>query len=105
MSDHLEYATSDTGGPGDAAASSPRAPPNERGQRANARQKVREIRNRLVHGSCRKPDFEYELLCMFARKELSARVALPLLATIFSLASTFWAPVLHAALWLAAVIT
>jgi two-component system cell cycle sensor histidine kinase PleC len=71
---------------------------------ANARQKVREIRNRLAHGSSRKPDFEYDLLCMLARKELSARVALPLLATIFSLASTFWAPVLQAAVWLAAVI-
>ena len=65
---------------------------------------MREIRNRLAHGTSRKPDFECELLCMFARKELSARVALPLLATIFALASTFWAPVLHAAVWLAAVI-
>jgi two-component system, cell cycle sensor histidine kinase PleC len=73
-------------------------------RRANARQKVREIRNRLAHGPSRKPDFEYDLLCMFARRELSASVALPLLATIFSLASTFWAPVLHAAVWLAAVI-
>jgi two-component system cell cycle sensor histidine kinase PleC len=57
-----------------------------------------------VHGSCRKPDFEYELLGMFARNELSARVAVPLLAAIFSLASTFWAPVPHAAAWLATVI-
>jgi two-component system, cell cycle sensor histidine kinase PleC len=75
-----------------------------RDRRARACQKVREIRNRLAHGTSRKPDFECELLCMFARKELSARVALPLLATIFALASTFWAPVLHAAVWLAAVI-
>jgi two-component system cell cycle sensor histidine kinase PleC len=72
--------------------------------RGNARQKVREIRNRLAHGPQRKPDFEYDLLCMFARKELSARVTLPLLAAIFSLASTFWAPALHAAVWLAVVI-
>jgi two-component system cell cycle sensor histidine kinase PleC len=73
-------------------------------QRASARQKVREIRARLVHGPGLKPDFEYELLCMFARKELSARVALPLLASIFSLASMFWAPPLHAGAWLAMVI-
>jgi two-component system cell cycle sensor histidine kinase PleC len=73
-------------------------------QRANARQKVREIRARLVHDSTVKPDFEYELMCMFARKELSARVALPLLAAIFSLASMFWAPMLHAVAWLAMVI-
>jgi two-component system cell cycle sensor histidine kinase PleC len=41
---------------------------------------------------------------MFARKELSARLALPLLAAIFALASTFWAPPLHAAVWLATII-
>jgi two-component system cell cycle sensor histidine kinase PleC len=57
-----------------------------------------------VHVSSRKPDFEYELLCMFARNELSSRVALPLLAAIFSLASMFWAPVLHAVAWLAMVV-
>jgi two-component system cell cycle sensor histidine kinase PleC len=90
--------------PGEAAAacSSPRA--SGKDQRGSARQKVREIRARLVHGSFRKPDFDYELLCMFARKELSARVALPLLAVIFALVSTFWAPVLHAAAWLVLVI-
>ncbi|MBO0764020.1 MAG: HAMP domain-containing histidine kinase [Hyphomicrobiaceae bacterium] len=99
MSEFREYANPD---PGDAAAPCPRAPSKDR--RTTARQKVREIRNRLAHGSCCKPDFEYELLCMFARKELSARVALPLLAAIFALASTFWAPVLHAAVWLAVII-
>ena len=30
---------------------------------------------------------------MFVRNELSARVTIPLLAVIFSLASMFWAPV------------
>jgi two-component system cell cycle sensor histidine kinase PleC len=89
-------------GEGAAACPYPRTPGKD--QRGSARQKVREIRARLVHGSCRKPDFDYELLCMFARKELSAGVALPLLAAIFALASTFWAPVLHAAAWLALVI-
>ncbi len=88
----------------DGAAEAPYPRAGTRDRRANARQKVREIRNRLAHAPSRKPDFEYDLLCMFARKELSARVALPLLATIFSLASTFWAPVLHAAAWLATVI-
>jgi two-component system cell cycle sensor histidine kinase PleC len=75
-----------------------------RDRRASARQRIKEIRARLVHGCNGKPDFEYDLLCMLARKELSSRVALPLLAAIFSLASTFWAPVLHAAAWLAAVV-
>jgi two-component system cell cycle sensor histidine kinase PleC len=73
-------------------------------QRASARQKVKEIRARLVHGCNGKPDFEYELLCMLARKELSSHVTLPLLAAVFSLASLFWAPALHAAAWLAAVV-
>ena len=52
-----------------------------------------------------KPEFEYELLSMFVRNELSARVTLPLLAVIFSLASMFWAPVVQASAWLATVIS
>jgi two-component system, cell cycle sensor histidine kinase PleC len=90
--------------PTDGAAEAPYPPGHAKDRHAKARQKVREIRNRLAHAPSRKPDFEYDLLCMFARKELSARVALPLLATIFALASTFWAPVLHAAVWLATVV-
>jgi two-component system cell cycle sensor histidine kinase PleC len=90
--------------PDGGAAADPYPRVHAKDRRASARQKVREIRARLVHGSSLKPDFEYELLCMFARKELSARVALPLLATIFSLAAMFWAPPLHAAAWLAMVI-
>jgi hypothetical protein len=99
MSELDEYATSHQG---DAAEPAPRVPLKDR--RTAARQKVREIRNRLVHASRIKPDFEYDLLCMFARKELSARLALPLLAAIFALASTFWAPPLHAAIWLATIV-
>jgi len=87
-----------------AGAAAPVLRARAKAQRASARQKVREIRARLVHGYNGKPDFEHELLCMLARKELSSRVTLPLLAAIFSLASTFWAPVVHAATWLAAVI-
>jgi two-component system cell cycle sensor histidine kinase PleC len=79
-----------------------RARVNDR--RACAGQKVKEIRARLVHGCHGKPDFEHDLLCMLARKELSSRVALPLLAAIFSVASTFWAPIAHAVAWLAAVV-
>src|SRR5262245_49340818 len=74
-------------------------------QRTTAHAQLREIRARLSQGSSIKPEFEYELLCMFARNELSARVTLPLLAVIFSLASMFWAPVLQASAWLAMVIS
>ncbi|HUC45220.1 MAG TPA: sensor histidine kinase, partial [Hyphomicrobiaceae bacterium] len=65
---------------------------------------IRELRTRLAQGGVLKPEFEYELLAMFVKNELSARVTLPLLAVIFSLASMFWAPVGQASAWLAAVI-
>jgi two-component system, cell cycle sensor histidine kinase PleC len=73
--------------------------------RAASQAQMREVRARLSQGTSIKPEFEYELLCMFARNELSARVTLPLLAVIFSLASMFWAPVLQASAWLAMVIS
>jgi two-component system cell cycle sensor histidine kinase PleC len=73
--------------------------------RAATQEQVRELRARLSQGTDLKPEFEYELLAMFVRNELSARVTLPLLAVIFSLASMFWAPVLQASAWLATVIS
>jgi len=88
--------------PGIGAAASPCA--RAKDQRAAAQQRVREIRARLLQASVLKPEFEYELLCMLARNELSARVTLPLLAVSFSLASMFWAPMLQATAWLAMVI-
>ena len=72
--------------------------------RAIAQAQLREMRARLSQGSSIKPEFEYELLAMFARNELSASITLPLLAVIFSLASMFWAPVIQASAWLATVI-
>ena len=82
-------------------------PPRARSKdpRAAVQELIRELRARLTQGTVLKPEFEYELLSMFARNELSARVTLPLLAVIFSLASMFWAPVLQASAWLAAVIS
>jgi two-component system cell cycle sensor histidine kinase PleC len=73
--------------------------------RAQSHAQLREVRARLAQGSTIKPEFEYELLSMFARNELSARVTLPLLALIFSLASMFWAPMLQASAWLAMVVS
>ena len=73
--------------------------------RAAMQANLRDIRAKLAHNTVLKPEFEYELLAMFVRNELSARVTLPLLAVIFSLASMFWAPVIQASLWLATVIT
>jgi two-component system, cell cycle sensor histidine kinase PleC len=79
--------------------------PRVKDPRAAMQAHLREIRARLSHNTVLKPEFEYELLAMFVRNEMSARVTLPLLAVIFSLASMFWAPVLQASAWLAAVIS
>ncbi len=72
-------------------------------RRADAEQ-LRETRQRLALGTTLKPEFEYELMMMFVRNELSAQAHMWLLAIIFSLASTFWAPPVHAALWLVSLI-
>jgi len=79
--------------------------PRAKDPRAAAQAHIRELRARLSQGTVLKPEFEYELLSMFVKNELSARVTLPLLAVIFSLASMFWAPVLQASAWLATVIS
>ena len=47
--------------------------------RASVNEHVRELRARLSQGTELKPEFEYELLAMFVRNELSARVTVPLL--------------------------
>jgi two-component system cell cycle sensor histidine kinase PleC len=66
---------------------------------------IGKLRARLAEGSELRPECAYELLSMFATNELSARVTIPLLAVIFSLASMFWAPVPQASAWLATVIS
>jgi two-component system cell cycle sensor histidine kinase PleC len=66
---------------------------------------VKAARDRLIRGSEIKPEFEYELMAMFARNELSAAVTVWALAAIFSLASMFWAPWAEGCLWLFLVIS
>ena len=65
---------------------------------------VRDARTALSQSATIKPEFEIELLQLFTRNELQALPTIPLLALIFSLASMFWVPVAHAALWLCCVI-
>jgi two-component system, cell cycle sensor histidine kinase PleC len=67
-------------------------------------ERLRDTRARLAQGTTLKPEFEYELMMMFVRNELSAQAHMWLLAIIFSLASTFWAPPLHATIWLVSLI-
>jgi two-component system cell cycle sensor histidine kinase PleC len=66
--------------------------------------RVREARERLTQGKAVTPEFQYDLLAMFVRNELSAQPTILLLAGIFSLASMFWAPWTQAIIWLLLVI-
>ena len=65
---------------------------------------MKAYRDRLTHGTAIKPEFEYELLTMFARNETSAPYAMPALCFIFYIASMFWAPFLEATVWIALVL-
>jgi two-component system cell cycle sensor histidine kinase PleC len=65
---------------------------------------IKAARHRLTRGGDVKPEFEYDLMAMFARNELSAAVTIWALAAIFSLASMFWAPWAEGCLWLTLVI-
>jgi two-component system cell cycle sensor histidine kinase PleC len=64
---------------------------------------LRSYRDRLTHGTTHKPEFEYELLTMFARNETSAPFAMPALCFIFYIASMFWASFIEATMWIAIV--
>ncbi|HEY7669836.1 MAG TPA: ATP-binding protein [Hyphomicrobium sp.] len=65
---------------------------------------LKAARARLAAGTSIRPDFEYELLALFVRSELSAAVTMPALYALFAIASMFWAPVLDAVVWLVIVI-
>lgn len=72
--------------------------------RKGAGDDVKAARDRLTRGSEIKPEFEFELMGMFARNELSAAVTIWALAAIFALASMFWAPWGEGCMWLLLVI-
>jgi two-component system, cell cycle sensor histidine kinase PleC len=65
---------------------------------------IKAVRGRLQSGSSIEPQFEHELLSMFARNEIRAAVTMPALSVIFSLSSMFWAPKYQALGWLGMVI-
>src|SRR5262245_49302249 len=72
--------------------------------RKGAGEDVKAARDRLTRGSEIRPEFEFELLAMFARNELAAAVTIWALAAIFALASMFWAPWAQGCLWLTLVV-
>src|SRR5665811_2577284 len=61
-------------------------------QKRRAYRSVQEAREKLTYKSGHKPEFEYELLMMFVKNELSAAVTTPLLAIIVAMGAMFWAP-------------
>lgn len=68
-----------------------------------ANRSVQEAREKLTDTSGHKPGFEYELLMMFVKNELSAAVTTPLLAVIVAIGAMFWAPALALLFWLCAI--
>ncbi len=72
--------------------------------RKRSAEELRAARERLSGSGSIKPEFEYELLAMFARNEVGAAFTMPALSVIFALAAMFWAPAADACVWLALVI-
>jgi two-component system, cell cycle sensor histidine kinase PleC len=70
--------------------------------RANARP-ASDIQEKPTRTSSPNQAFEYELLTMFVRNELSAAVTTPLLAIVVAMGAMFWAPPRELLLWLGTV--
>ena len=81
------------------AAVKPSRPPRS----AQSRNELKSFREKLSQGAPTKPEFEYELLTMFARNETSAPFAMPALCFIFYITSMFWASFAEATTWIAIV--
>ena len=64
---------------------------------------VQEAREKLTHRTDARPEFEYELLLLFARNSIKASIILPVLATIVALASLVWTPSFYVTIWLTAL--
>jgi len=63
---------------------------------------VKEARDRLGQNN-NSQRFQYELLLMFARNELTASLSIPLFAIILAISISFWVPVTKIALWLGSI--
>ncbi len=73
------------------------------GVQISPKSEFKSFREKLAHGTAQKPEFEYELLTMFARNETSAPFAMPALCFIFYITSMFWASFAEATTWIAIV--
>ena len=84
------------------AGAQPSASASSSGKR-RAFRSVQAAREKLASKSGSQPEFEYELLSMFVRNELSAAIATPLLAIIVAMGAMFWAPSRELLFWLATI--
>ena len=80
-----------------------RPAPAAAGAKRRAFRSVQEAREKLTYKSGGKPEFEYELLLMFVRNELSSAITTPLLAIIVAIGAMFWAPPRDLLIWLGIV--
>lgn len=72
-------------------------------KKRRAYRSVQEDREKLTAKSDHKPEFDYELLMMFVRNELSAAATTPLLAVVVAMGTMFWAPPHELLFWLCGV--
>jgi two-component system cell cycle sensor histidine kinase PleC len=63
--------------------------------------RIREAREKLNSRPTVRPEFQYELLAIFVKSELTASLAIPILAVVVALGLTSWAPVEGLLFWLA----
>ncbi|MGH6865408.1 MAG: sensor histidine kinase [Methyloceanibacter sp.] len=89
--------------PGGVSAEAHRAPAAAVNAKRRAHRSVQEAREKLTSRSGHKPEFEYELLMMFVKNELSAAVTTPLLAVVVAMGAMFWSPPRELLVWLGTV--
>ncbi|NJM35169.1 MAG: HAMP domain-containing histidine kinase [Rhodomicrobium sp.] len=65
--------------------------------------RVRRAREKLLKQTASRPEFNYELLAIFVRSELTASLAIPALAVVVAVGLLPWAPVESLLFWLATV--
>jgi two-component system cell cycle sensor histidine kinase PleC len=85
------------------AEASVAGPSSLNGQKRRAFRSVQEARERLSYKSAGKPEFDYELLMMFVKNELSAAVTTPLLAVVVAMGAMFWSSPRELVLWLCCI--
>ncbi|MEM7399886.1 MAG: ATP-binding protein [Pseudomonadota bacterium] len=79
------------------------APNSVSSQKRRTFRSVREARERLSYESAGRPEFDYELLMMFVKNELSATITTPLLAVVVAMGAMFWSTPRELIIWLGCV--